>query len=66
MLRRNHGKIQLSFARAREAIFPICKAMRIGVVVMKPFCWLYDGIPFMKFGPVKGEEYSQYTPASSA
>jgi len=48
---------------ARDVIFPLCKAMEIGIVVMKPFCWPYYGIPFMRFGPVKGEEKSPYTPA---
>ena len=48
---------------ARDVLFPLCKAMEIGVVVMKPFCWPYYGIPFMRFGPVKGEEKSSYTPA---
>ncbi len=48
---------------AREVLFPLCKALEIGVVVMKPFCWPYYGIPFTKFGPVKGEGESQYTPA---
>jgi aryl-alcohol dehydrogenase-like predicted oxidoreductase len=48
---------------ARDVLFPLCKAMEIGVVVMKPFCWPYYGIPFMKFGPVEGEEESPYTPA---
>lgn len=48
---------------ARDILFPLCKAMEIGVVVMKPFCWPYYGIPFMRFGPVKGEEKSPYTPA---
>jgi aryl-alcohol dehydrogenase-like predicted oxidoreductase len=48
---------------ARRSLFPLCKAMEIGVVVMKPFCWPYYGIPFMRFGPVKGEEENPYTPA---
>jgi len=48
---------------AREIIFPLCKALEIGVIVMKPFCWPYYGIPFMRFGPVEGEEKSPYTPA---
>ncbi|MBS7634687.1 aldo/keto reductase [Candidatus Bathyarchaeota archaeon] len=48
---------------ARDVLFPLCRAMEIGVIAMKPFCWPYYGIPFMKFGPVKGEEGSPYTPA---
>ena len=30
---------------------------------MKPLCWPYYGIPFMRFGPVEGEEESPYAPA---
>jgi aryl-alcohol dehydrogenase-like predicted oxidoreductase len=48
---------------ARRILFPLCKAMEIGLVIMKPFCWPYYGIPFMRFGPVKGEEENLYTPA---
>jgi len=48
---------------ARDVLFPLCKLLDIGVVVMKPFCWPYYGIPFMRFGPVEGEEESPYTPA---
>lgn len=47
---------------ARDIIFPLAKALEVGVVVMKPFAWPYYGIPFMRFGPVEGEE-SYYTPA---
>jgi len=48
---------------ARKTLFPLCKALEIGVVVMKPFCWPYYGISFMRFGPVEGEEKTSYTPA---
>jgi aryl-alcohol dehydrogenase-like predicted oxidoreductase len=48
---------------AKEDLFPLCKALEIGIVIMKPFCWPYYGIPFTKFGPIKGEEESLYTPA---
>jgi len=47
----------------REILFPLCKALEIGIVVMKPFSWPYYGIPFVRFGPVEGEEKSPYTPA---
>jgi len=47
---------------AREILFPLCKALEIGVVVMKPLSWPYYGIPFIRFGPVEGEEKSPYTP----
>jgi len=48
---------------AREILFPLCRALEIGVVVMKPLSWPYYGIPFVRFGPVEGEEKSPYTPA---
>jgi len=48
---------------AREVLFPLCKALEIGVVVMKPLSWPYYGIPFIRFGPVEGEEDLPYTPA---
>ena len=34
---------------AREVLFPLCKALNVGVVVMKPFCWPYYGISFAHF-----------------
>ncbi len=36
---------------ARHALFPLCKAFEIGVVVMKAFCWPYYGISFNNFCP---------------
>lgn len=36
---------------AKHALFPLCKALEIGVVVMKPFCWPYYGISFHNFCP---------------
>lgn len=47
---------------ARDIIFSLAKALEVGVIVTKPFAWPYYGIPFMRFGPVEGEEGS-YTPA---
>ncbi len=47
---------------AREVIFPLAKALEVGVVVMKPLAWPCYGIPFTRFGPVKGEE-GLYSPA---
>jgi len=41
---------------ARDIIFPLAKALEVGVVVMKPLAWPYYGIPFTRFGPVEGEE----------
>jgi aryl-alcohol dehydrogenase-like predicted oxidoreductase len=40
-----------SLQEAREIIFPLCKALGIGIVVMKPFAWPYYGIPFTHFCP---------------
>ena len=49
---------------AHDAIFPLAKALEVGVVVIKPFAWPYYGIPFMRFGPVEAEE-GPYTPAQT-
>jgi len=43
---------------AEKVIFPLTKALEVGVVVMKPFSWPHYGIPFMRFGPLEGEEDS--------
>ncbi|MFB0503843.1 MAG: aldo/keto reductase [Candidatus Bathyarchaeia archaeon] len=50
---------------AHDAIFPLAKALEVGVVVIKPFAWPYYGIPFMRFGPVEAEE-GPYTPAQTS
>jgi len=47
---------------ARDVLFPLCKALDVGIVVMKPFAWPYYGIPFMRFAPVERKE-TYYTPA---
>jgi len=36
---------------AREVLFPLCRALDIGIVAMKPFNWPYYGIPFTHFCP---------------
>jgi len=36
---------------ARDALFPLCKALDVAVVVMKPFSWPYYGISFHHFCP---------------
>lgn len=41
---------------AREVIFPLCKALEIGVVIMKPIAWPYYGIPFMHFSKYEKSE----------
>ena len=46
---------------ARSALFPLCKALNVGVVAMKPFCWPYYGISFNHFCPA-GLETGDYTP----
>jgi len=50
---------------ARDVIFPLAKALEVGVVVMKPLSWPYYGIPFTRFGPVQGEE-AECTPAQTS
>jgi len=47
---------------AREVLFPLCKALNIGIVVMKPFCWPNYGIPFFHFCP-PALETGRNTPA---
>ena len=49
---------------ARDILFPLAKALDVGVVIMKPFAWPYYGIPFTRFGPVEGEQ-DIYTPAQT-
>jgi aryl-alcohol dehydrogenase-like predicted oxidoreductase len=36
---------------AIEALFPLCRLLNVGVVVMKAFCWPYYGISFHHFCP---------------
>jgi aryl-alcohol dehydrogenase-like predicted oxidoreductase len=36
---------------AKQTFFPLCKSLDVGVVVMKPFCWPFYGIPFTHFCP---------------
>lgn len=50
---------------ARDALFPLCKALNIGVVVMKPFNWPYYGLPFTHLCP-SGLEVGGYTPAQTS
>jgi aryl-alcohol dehydrogenase-like predicted oxidoreductase len=47
---------------ARDVVFPLAKALEVGVVVMKPLAWPYYGIPFTRFDPGDGEG-SAATPA---
>ena len=47
---------------AREVLFPLCKAVDVGVVVMKSFCWPYYGISFAHFCP-PDLETGGYTPS---
>ena len=48
---------------AKETLFPLCKALDIGITVMKPFAWPYYGIPFFRFRPHIEERSSDFTPA---
>jgi len=45
---------------AREQLFPVTKALEVGVIVMKPFTWPYYGVPFTRFkvGEVRENPYS--------
>jgi aryl-alcohol dehydrogenase-like predicted oxidoreductase len=36
---------------ARSCLFPLCKALDVGVIAMKPLAWPYYGIPFQYFSP---------------
>jgi aryl-alcohol dehydrogenase-like predicted oxidoreductase len=38
---------------ARDVIFPLCKALGIGVVVMKPFSWPTTGYPSPTSAPTR-------------
>jgi len=53
------------FSRETEALFPLCKVLNIGVVVMKPFCWPYYGVSFTNFCP-KDYEASVSSPAQTS
>jgi aryl-alcohol dehydrogenase-like predicted oxidoreductase len=50
---------------ARDALFPLCKAYEIGIVVMKPLAWPYYGIPFTHFCP-KPYDSTKLTPAQAS
>jgi len=50
---------------AGRVLFSLCKALDIGVVVMKPLCWPYYGISFAHFAP-SGLETAGYTPAQTS
>jgi aryl-alcohol dehydrogenase-like predicted oxidoreductase len=50
---------------ARDALFPLCKVLNIGVVVMKPFNWPYYGLPFTYFCPLNNDT-GGYTPAQTS
>lgn len=50
---------------AKNVLFPLCKKLNVGVIVMKPISWPYYGIPFIYFC---GEESfaGAYTPVQTA
>jgi aryl-alcohol dehydrogenase-like predicted oxidoreductase len=39
---------------AARTLFPVCRALDVGVIVMKPFCWPYYGIPIQHFAADAG------------
>ena len=39
---------------AAQTLFPVCRALDVGVIVMKPFCWPYYGIPIQHFAEDAG------------
>ncbi len=48
-----------------KILFPLCKALDVGIVVMKPFCWPYYGLSFTNFCP-EDYEASVFSPAQTA
>jgi aryl-alcohol dehydrogenase-like predicted oxidoreductase len=44
----------------REVLFPVCAALDVGIVVMKPFSWPYYGLSFIHFhqGEMKTKGYT--------
>jgi aryl-alcohol dehydrogenase-like predicted oxidoreductase len=50
---------------AARTLFPVCRAHDIGVIVMKPFCWPYYGIPIQHFAKDAGIPTSLSITASS-
>jgi len=51
---------------AREALFPLCKMLNVGVVVMKPVSWPYYGIPFTYLCENGGVNKNSYTPVQAS
>lgn len=51
---------------ARDVIFPLAKALQIGVIVMKPLAWPYYGLPFTRFGPLEADREGGCTPAQTS
>jgi predicted aldo/keto reductase-like oxidoreductase len=49
----------------KNIIFPLCKALNVGVSIMKPFSWPYYGIPFVRFEPLSKEK-SRFTPIQTS
>jgi aryl-alcohol dehydrogenase-like predicted oxidoreductase len=49
----------------REALFPLCVALDVGVVVMKPFSWPYYGLSFVNFHPDEMKTKG-YTPSQTS
>lgn len=50
---------------SREVLFPLCAALDVGVVVMKPFSWPYYGLSFIHFQPDE-KRTKGYTPSQTS
>ena len=58
--------IQYNFHRQEaKTLFPLCKALDVGIVAMKPFCWPYYGLSFTNFLP-ESYESRIFSPAQTA
>lgn len=50
---------------AADELFPLCRALDVGVVVMKPFCWPYYGISIQHFAIDAGAPSASYVTQNS-
>jgi len=53
------------YSREAKDLFPLCKVLNVGIVVMKPFCWPYYGISFTNFCP-KDYKATTFSPAQTS
>lgn len=63
----HHGVVPYNYRlqEARDVLFPLCKALNIGVVVMKPFCWPHYGLSFIHLCPIDCET-GGFTPSQTS